>query len=210
MLRSVDKKKATGPFFLALPQRKLPAKQTSNMLLIVNRRNVVVVVVSHIQRIGCQPEKTTLHGGQSRSWPAKQGKKKKKKKSESASPLPPPARGSFGEKKKKRNKETTRRIHIFRRYASRRYAGGFGPSRIRTRIPTTRQLGQWVSLRKLYASVCDCNFPNLVVFLFFLAMSGRDVSRRATPTDSFRIALLLSKYRGNNETEKFQFSARST
>ena len=24
----------------------------------------VVVVVSHIQRIGCQPEKTTLHGGQ--------------------------------------------------------------------------------------------------------------------------------------------------
>ena len=24
---------------------------------------VVVVVVSHIQRIGCQPEKTTLHGG---------------------------------------------------------------------------------------------------------------------------------------------------
>ena len=25
---------------------------------------VVVVVVSHIQRIGCQPEKTTLHGGQ--------------------------------------------------------------------------------------------------------------------------------------------------
>ena len=91
MLRSVDKKKATGPFFLALPQRKLPAKQTSNMLLIVSRRNVVVVVVSHIQRIGCQPEKTTLHGGQSRSWPAKQGKKeKKKKKSESASPPPPP------------------------------------------------------------------------------------------------------------------------
>ena len=35
-----------------------------------------------------------------------------------------------------------------RRYASRRYAGGLGPSRIRTRIPATRQLGQWVSLRK--------------------------------------------------------------
>ena len=30
---------------------------------------VVVVVVSHFQRIGCQPEKTTLlHGGQSRSF----------------------------------------------------------------------------------------------------------------------------------------------
>ena len=35
---------------------------------------VVAVVVSHIQRIGCQPEKTTLHGGQSRSWSAEQGK----------------------------------------------------------------------------------------------------------------------------------------
>ena len=38
---------------------------------------VVVVVVSHIQRIGCQPEKTTLHGGQSRSWSAEQGKENK-------------------------------------------------------------------------------------------------------------------------------------
>ena len=35
--------------------------------------------VSHIQRIGCQPEKTTLHGGQSRSWSAEQGKENKRK-----------------------------------------------------------------------------------------------------------------------------------
>ena len=60
---------------------------------------VVVVVVSHIQRIGCQPEKTTLHGGQSRSNSGLvnivlTGKKKK----------------------------ITRRIHMSRRYASRRYA----------------------------------------------------------------------------------------
>ena len=40
---------------------------------------VVVVVVSHIQRIGCQPEKTTLHGGQSRPWSAEQGKENKRK-----------------------------------------------------------------------------------------------------------------------------------
>ena len=40
---------------------------------------VVVVVVSHIQRIGCHPEKTTLHGGQSRSWSAEQGKENKRK-----------------------------------------------------------------------------------------------------------------------------------
>ena len=32
-------------------------------------------VFSHIQRIGCQPEKITLHGGQPRSWPTEQGGK---------------------------------------------------------------------------------------------------------------------------------------
>ena len=52
---------------------------TSTMVLIMVV--VVVVVVSHIQRIGCQPEKkTTLHGGQSRSWSAEQGKKIKQEK----------------------------------------------------------------------------------------------------------------------------------
>ena len=61
-------------------------------------------------------------------------------------PPPPPACCSFGEIKIKR---ITRRIHMSRRYAGRRYAGGLGPSRVRTRIPTTRRLGQWVSLRKL-------------------------------------------------------------
>ena len=50
---------------------------------------VVVVVISHIQRIGRQPEKTTLHGGQSRSWSAEQGEKKKKK--SLAAPPPPPS-----------------------------------------------------------------------------------------------------------------------
>ena len=50
---------------------------------------VVVVVVSHIQRIGCQPEKTTLHGGQSRSWSAEQGKENKRKSLAAYPPLPP-------------------------------------------------------------------------------------------------------------------------
>ena len=32
------------------------------------------LIVSHIQRIGCQPETTALHcGGQSQSWSAEQG-----------------------------------------------------------------------------------------------------------------------------------------
>ena len=51
--------------------------------------SIVVVFVSHIQRIGCQPEKTTLHGGQSRSWSAEQGKENKRK-SLAAYPPPPP------------------------------------------------------------------------------------------------------------------------
>ena len=33
----------------------------------------IAIVVSHIQRIGCQPEKNYLHGGQPRSWSAEQG-----------------------------------------------------------------------------------------------------------------------------------------
>ena len=57
-----------------------------------------VVVVSHIQRIGCQPEKTTLHGGQSRSWSAEQGKKEKEKVWQ-RTPPPPPARAARSEKK---------------------------------------------------------------------------------------------------------------
>ena len=66
---------------------------------------VVVVVVSHIQRIGCQPEKTTLHGGQSRSWSAEQGKKIKiKSLAAQPPPPPPPARNARSEKKIIKNK----------------------------------------------------------------------------------------------------------
>ena len=48
-------------------------------------------VVSHIQRIGCQPEKNTLHGGQSRSWSAEQGREKRNKRENlEAHPHPTP------------------------------------------------------------------------------------------------------------------------
>ena len=83
------------------------------------------------------PKKTTLHGGQSRSWSAEQGKKKKG--------LADPLHAARSEKIKIK---ITRRTHMSRRYAGRRYAG-LGPSRVRTRIPKTRRLGQWVSLRKI-------------------------------------------------------------
>ena len=54
-------------------------------------------------------KKTTLHGGQSRSWSAEQGKKEKEKVWQRTPPPPPPARCSFGEKKKKRKKEKIRK-----------------------------------------------------------------------------------------------------
>ena len=92
-----------------------------------------VVVVSHIQRIGCQPEKTTLHGGQSRSWSAEQGKENKRKSLAAYPPSTPHTARS-----EKINK-ITRRIY-------RRYAGG--RSRVRTRIPSARRLCLWVWLRK--------------------------------------------------------------
>ena len=51
------------------------------------------------------PKKTILHGGQSRSWSAEQGKKEKEKVWQRPPPLPPspppPARCSFGGKKQK-------------------------------------------------------------------------------------------------------------
>ena len=51
------------------------------------------------------PKKTTLHGGQSRSWSAEQGKKGKEKVWQRIPPPPPPARCSFGEKKKRIKKK---------------------------------------------------------------------------------------------------------
>ena len=59
-------------------------------------KRVVVFVVSHIQRIGCQPQKTTLHGDQSRSWSAEERKENKIK---SLAAYPPPPHCSFGENK---------------------------------------------------------------------------------------------------------------
>ena len=59
-----------------------------------------------------------------------------------------------------------------RGYASRRYSGGLGPSRIRTRIPTTRQLGQWVSLRKTLRFRVRLQLSQSRCLSLLLAMSG--------------------------------------
>ena len=50
------------------------------------------------------PKKTTLHGGQSRSWSAEQGKKEKEKVWQ-RTPPPPRARAARSEKKKKKKKK---------------------------------------------------------------------------------------------------------
>ena len=114
----------------------------------ISKGQVIVVVdtydvASHIQRIGCQPEKNTLPGGQSRSWSAEQGKNENRKSlAAQPSPIPPPSpppHCSFGENKIK----ITPRIYMLRRYA------GLGPSRVCARIPSRRRLGQLVSLRKI-------------------------------------------------------------
>ena len=100
------------------------------------------------------------------------GKGKKKKKSGSAPP-PPPARAARSEKIIIIIKKIMRRIHMFRRYASRRYAGGLGPSRVRTRILTTRRLGRWVSLRKILRFRVRLQLSQSRCLSLLLAMSGR-------------------------------------
>ena len=59
------------------------------------------IVVSDIQRIGCQLEQITSHGGQSRSLSAEQKRERRTKgKKNAAQPPPPPtphAARSFGE-----------------------------------------------------------------------------------------------------------------
>ena len=60
-----------------------------------------------------------------------------------------------------------------RRYASRRHAGGLDPSRVRTRIPTTRRLGLWVSLRKILRFRVRLQLSQSRCLSLLLAMSGR-------------------------------------
>ena len=61
---------------ILVPEKAAPATRTTVMTHwpCAVALSAVAVVVSHIQRIGCQPEKTTLHVCQSRSRSAEQGK----------------------------------------------------------------------------------------------------------------------------------------
>ena len=109
-------------------------------------------------------------------------KKRIKKKVWQHTPSPPPPPYAAGTKETNETRSTRKarttkradgqkstayRIHMPRRYA------GLGPSRARTRIPSARRLGQLMSLRRLYASMYDNNFPSLVHLSLLLTMSSR-------------------------------------
>ena len=57
------------------------------------------------------PKKTTLHGGQSRSWSAEQGKKRKRK-SLAAHPPPPPPRALLVRRKNKKLENHAAHPHV--------------------------------------------------------------------------------------------------
>ena len=97
---------------------------------------------------------------------------REKKKTEKVWQRPPPPPSALLVRRKIKIK-ITRRIHMSRRYEGRRYAGGLGPSRVRTRIPTTRRLGQWVSLRKILRFRVRWQLSQSRCLSLLLAMSGR-------------------------------------
>ena len=77
VLRVVSRKSRTRLTLLSMPQSG--GKIVSP---IIELFSVSIIV------IGCQPEETTLHGGQSHSWSAEEGKREQKKKSGSITPTP--------------------------------------------------------------------------------------------------------------------------
>ena len=102
----------------------------------------LLFVVSHIQRIGCQPERTTLHGSESRSRSAEQGKEKKIRKYGSFPPPPPMllVRREYNKHISTWRVQRRGQKSRWRERASRdastccmpRCYAGFGPSRART------------------------------------------------------------------------------
>ena len=90
-----------------------------------------------------------------------------------------------------------------RRYASRRYVGGLGPSCVRTRTSTSRRLGQWVSLCKVLRFRVRLQLSQFRCVSLLLAMSDRAFlffpprGHEPPPTlrDRLRPNLSLSRHR---------------
>ena len=156
----------------------MSAKLSGNAMFFNFHESEIVVIVSYIQRIGCQPEKTTLRGGRSRTWSAEQGKQNKRK---SLAAYPPLC--SFGESKIKLRDASTclGATQVSVRLAS---VQGF------LRLVTSANMCRFA---KFYASVCDNNFPShsLVAPLFTKAKSKSWVRFGSIPVWAIFICLEL-------------------
>ena len=106
---------------------------------------------------GCQPEKTTVHDGQSRSWSAEQGKENKRR---SLAAYPPPTpHAARSEENKNKNHPTHLRALRRSRSVSRPHKDIFGSS-------TRHYRPNGCGFAKFYTPVCDNKFPSLVASLF--------------------------------------------
>ena len=94
---------------------------------------VDVAVVSHIQRIGCQPEKLLYTVANPASGLLNREKRTKEEVWQHPPPPPPPPTQHTARSEKNTKMKITRRI--YRRYA------GLGRSLVRTRISSARRLG---------------------------------------------------------------------
>ena len=120
---------------------------------------VVVVVVSHIQRIGCQPEKLLYTvANPARGLLNREKRTKEEVWQHPPSPLHPP-HCSFGEKNKIKNHATHLQALLRSRSVSRPYKDIFGSS--------TRHYANGSGFAKLYTPVCDNMFPSLVASLIY-------------------------------------------
>ena len=77
---------------------------------------VVVVVVSHIQRIGCQPEKKLLYTVANPARGLLNREKKEKEKVWQRTPPPPPPRALLVRRKNKKNKNIKLENHAAHPY----------------------------------------------------------------------------------------------
>ena len=79
-------------------QYNIEEKPTVTLYTYINHHVGTPKLFLTFSALVADPKKTTLHGGQSRSWSAEQGNKEKIKVWQRP---PPPARCSFGEKNEK-------------------------------------------------------------------------------------------------------------
>ena len=120
---------------------------------------LLFVVVSPIQRIGCQPEKLlNTVTNPARGLLNREKRTKEKVWQHTPPPTPHTARSE--------------KINYFMRRIYRRYAG-LGRFRVRTRIPSARRLGLWVWLREILHSRLRLQVSQSRCFSLLLAMSSR-------------------------------------